>query len=350
MIVLLCLFCILYFLFTEVSLFLAILLILLIPFIICFFNYIILFLYVKNNKNKILRHYSIPKIIKNNNLSFKNLFNKFFLNKIKIVCKTNHGNLKFKYSDVDIVLIPFHIGYHGIKNHYLLVYDIFGFFYKKIKLEEYDFEIILTNIDQIESDFETNSDIEKFKKNMIKNDSFYMRDYLPGDDPRKIIWRSYLNNSNLQYIDDWFEKSDNNIIKIFVDNLKSEKYKLTELFIIKTIKFCKYFLNKKYIIYLNGEEITNVENLGITLNKIVSNTIKPKSDTNYNIQLYTINGFTKLNCKRIFLDIPDYNIHEKSKYAFLYKQSLFENLTKENIRIKKINNYKVLKNEADWII
>lgn len=218
--------------------------------------YIILFFYIIKTKKNIISAFQIPEEIDNSELSFKFDFSKlFFITDLKLYLITDKSEILFNYDPklCKFSSIPFYRGKHKIKKFHIQFSDPIRFFTIKINIKTNDFYNFFkygnfsTHLGILP---QTSNDIRKYNS---MDDSILVRDYLFGDDIRKILWRIYAVTDDIKVRTNWLEKSSFNFIPLKIMGLFSENYFFTNLIIYKLYGLIKVLLQNRFNISINGK-------------------------------------------------------------------------------------------------
>ncbi len=247
--------------------------------------YIILLLYILKNKNRIKNIFQIPEEIRNSNLRFDfKLSSFFFLTQFRLVLFSDKCEIPFYYDQKKSCFnaIPFYRGKHKVIKFYLIFSDPVKFLGLKIKLQSVEFY----NFFSYSGKFNQNgifplssNDVRKFK---AMDDSILIRDYLFGDDIRKILWRVYAVTDDIKVRTDWLEKTSFNFLPIIICGIYSENYFFSNLIIYKIYHLIKALLQNNFNLSLNGKVFK--DNDDITIQKELFNIYEKEKEEGISYQ------------------------------------------------------------------
>lgn len=305
-------------------------------FVSCFFGilstvliiyYLILMFFIIKNREKILKTYSVPGYIFSSKIDFKNIFKNFFLSNITLNLITDKQNIVFKCNKNNFYTPPFFAGKHNIKSFYLKFSDPFNFFTIKKQLNIKTFYNFFIQNKTYQINFFNNDKNDEIKEKKIKDDSIILRDYLAGDDPRKIFWKAYALSDELKIREDWFEKSSQKKIKIALDGLYNlDYYFLTEHLLKKLFLYIIKLFNSGFDIVVFDK---NIENKYIYM---IEKQIYDLLESNFDKNIIKKERFDIL-----FFSSFEKNEFNSNNYVFLSCTDFFTKGTLESIKhLKKI--------------
>jgi len=208
------------------------------------------------NKDRIKNIFQIPEEVKNSNLRFDfKISSFFFLTQFYLILFSDKCEIPFYYDQKKgcFYAIPFYRGKHKITKFYLTFSDPFKFLVLKIKLQSVEFYNFFSYSGRFTQNgiFPLSSnDVRKFK---AMDDSILIRDYLFGDDIRKILWRVYAITDDIKVRTDWLEKTSFNFLPIVICGIYSENYFFSNLIIYKIYHLIKALLENNFNLSLNGK-------------------------------------------------------------------------------------------------
>lgn len=228
--------------------------------------YFFLFLYIMKNKKKIENLFQVPEEVINNNLKFYfKLSSFFFLSQCCLFLLTDKCEIPFFYDQKlnCFKAVPFYRGKHKITKFYLKFSDPLKFLTINIKfpiIEFYHFFSYDGNFNQTGILPLSSNDVRKFK---AMDDSVLIRDYLFGDDVRKILWRVYAITDDIKVRTDWLEKTSFNFLPINICGIYSENYFFSNLIIYKIYNLMKGLLLKNFNLSINGKIFKENDDIAI---------------------------------------------------------------------------------------
>lgn len=302
-------------------------------FIMLIFYYTALLIFIMKNKDKILKTYSIPLYIFSSNLTFPNIFSNFFFSLINIIIITDKQKIIFKCKNGIFYTSPFFAGKHYIKSFFIKITDPLYFFTINIKLNKKIFYNFFIQSKEYKINFYNNAFNKNLEEKKIKDDSIILRDYLSGDDPRKIFWKSYAIMGELKIREDWFEKSTKKNIKIALSGIYNINfYYITEHLLKKIFIYILKLLDLGFEITLFNKKI---ETRYIYL---IEKTIYDLLESEYSHNFYENNVFDLV----FFSVFNKFKIHGKN-YIFLKCFDFFSKITINSLKTTKNTKKKYIK-------
>ncbi len=315
--------------------------------------YLIFIFYCLKNKKKISGFFTIPEEIENSELIFKYKFNSlFFLSEYKPVLITDKSEILFNFDNKQGIFkaIPFYRGGHKIKRFYLQITDPLRFFTYKIKFDHgefynfFKFNSINTHQGILPL---TNNDIRKFK---TMDDSILIRDYLFGDDVRKILWRVYATTDDIKVKTNWLEKTSFNFLPLSIIGLYSENYFFSNLIIYKIYGLIRVLLQNKYSISINGKIFSENDDRKLQMELFKIYEKEEKDGISFNIDPNTILLFSACSIEKnpikelwipknksiYYVTLRDFFSIDKKKY---YNTKPFINLFIKKDNLSKITRF-----------
>lgn len=224
--------------------------------------YLILFFYLGRRRKDIINAFLIPEEIDNSNLIFNfKISPLYFLTNFKLNLITDKCEIAFNYNH-DLACfeaIPFYRGKHKVEKFQIIFSDVIKFLSIKINLNP----TIFYNYFKFGSNKMhqgmlplTKNDTRVFK---TMDDSILIRDYLFGDDVRKILWRVYAISNDIKVKTDWLEKSSSNFLPLYICGIYCEKYFFSNLIIYKIYNLIKVLIQNNFNISINGKTFDGKE-------------------------------------------------------------------------------------------
>ncbi|MFN3410886.1 MAG: hypothetical protein ACK4YF_01850 [Exilispira sp.] len=173
---------------------------------------------------------------------------------MKIVLISDKCEIFFSYDIKKGIFkaLPFYRGKHKIKKYHILFTDPLRFLTIRQDLSRKDFynyyRFGSQGVNQGILPL-TSNDIRKFRS---MDESIMIRDYLFGDDVRKILWRVYAICDDIKVLTNWLEKTSYNFLSIYISGLYSEDYFFSNLIIYKIYHLIKILLQNNFNLSING--------------------------------------------------------------------------------------------------
>ncbi len=193
----------------------------------------------------------------------------------------------------------------------------------------------------------TSNDVRKLR---TMDESVIIRDYLFGDDVRKILWRIYAITDDIKVRTNWLEKTSFNFLPLTIIGLYSENYFFSNLLIFKIYSLIKVMLLNKLNISINGKVFgeNDDKNVQLELFNIYEN--EKERGINFNFDLNTILFFTAAAIEKspvgqtwipknksvYYITLKDFFSIPKQKY---FNTSSFLNLFVKKDNITKITKF-----------
>jgi hypothetical protein len=224
--------------------------------------YLALYIYIHARKKSIQADLMLPKDIINSDLALSLKISPIFIfTLISIKIKTDKCEIIFIYDSKNhkFKARPFYRGNHTILSYYIYFYD--PVYYLKLKINIPQKNII----NYFKSDSESvNTGIlpltrEDYRLYKAFDDSSLIRDYLFGDDIRKILWRVLALVDEIKVRSDWFENSSHNFIPFQVVGIYHKDYFFSNFIIYKIYNLVHALFLKGLNVSVNGIVFSNNE-------------------------------------------------------------------------------------------
>ncbi|MCX8057877.1 MAG: hypothetical protein N3A58_00485 [Spirochaetes bacterium] len=226
-------------------------------FVFTLFYYFYALILLKIYKNKIKEKLALSDCYINSNICFSINLNFFFLSDIKLFIITDKDEIVIKYKNNKFQTSYFKFGLHKVKKIYLFISDFLFVFYIKLNLSKKNFYnyFVPSYYSEKESiEIKDNDFYKNIKKDFSSDD--LIRDYFFGDDPRKILWRSYFLTDELKYRDKWISQTQKKICVVAIpevnNELNKQDLKILNYVYIKILYFIYLLLKKNIFIKFNN--------------------------------------------------------------------------------------------------
>lgn len=231
-----------------------------------FIYYLLLFLYCLKKRKQFNKLFQIPEEIDNSNLDFDFKISPiFFLTEFKLILISDKCEIFFTYDNKKkkFQSIPFYRGKHYIKKFQIIFSDPFKIFSIKIKLNANEFYNFFKYGSSLTHQGILPLTSNEHRKYRTIDDSVLVRDYLFGDDVRKILWRIYAISDDIKVRTEWLEKTSYNYLPIYVCGIYADNYFFSNLIIYKIFSLVKVLIQNKCNISLNGKAFNEKDDKAI---------------------------------------------------------------------------------------